>query len=116
MQVHAQDDVISYLPQAADRFEDHGDGRIAVRLKRAWSDGTTHVVLTYAELVERLVALIRSYFLPSSQGRTKLAFTAYSRRGMRSAHGSSPASSLPSEIHPSAPTTAAAVRGCRGRD
>lgn len=45
-------------PAANDRFEHHGNSRIAVRLKKPWADGTTHVVLTYAELVERLVALI----------------------------------------------------------
>lgn len=45
-------------PAATDRFEQREDGSISVRLKKAWSDGTTHVVLTPAELVERLVALV----------------------------------------------------------
>lgn len=34
------------------------DNRVSVRLKRAWHDGTTHLVFTPLELVERLVALI----------------------------------------------------------
>ena len=33
------------------------DGRIAYRMRRAWSDGTTHIVLTPEELLEKLVAL-----------------------------------------------------------
>ena len=45
-------------PAGNDRFEDAGGGKIAVRLKRAWSDGTTHVVFTPQELVEKLAALI----------------------------------------------------------
>jgi hypothetical protein len=43
---------------ALDRFEERPDGRVSVRLKRPWRDGTTHVVLTPLQLVERLVALI----------------------------------------------------------
>lgn len=46
-------------PAAAnDRFELREDGRITVRLKTAWRDGTTHVVMTPLELTEKLVALI----------------------------------------------------------
>ena len=41
-----------------ERFEEREDGRVMVRLKTPWSDGTTHVVLTPLELVEKLVALI----------------------------------------------------------
>ena len=33
-------------------------GRIALRLKKSWSDGTTHVVFTPEELVEKLAALV----------------------------------------------------------
>lgn len=48
-------------PAAAnDRFEERDDGRVAVRLKSAWSDGTTHVVFTPLQLVEKLTALIPS--------------------------------------------------------
>ena len=34
------------------------DGRIAVALQRPWADGTTHLVFTPAELLERLVPLV----------------------------------------------------------
>ncbi|TMB39017.1 MAG: hypothetical protein E6J55_23830 [Deltaproteobacteria bacterium] len=34
------------------------DGRIAVALQRPWADGTTHVVFTPKELLERLVPLV----------------------------------------------------------
>ena len=34
------------------------DGRVCYELKRAWKDGTTHVVLEPSVLIERLVALI----------------------------------------------------------
>jgi hypothetical protein len=34
------------------------DGRIAVALQRPWSDGTTHLVFTTMELLERLVPLV----------------------------------------------------------
>lgn len=45
-------------PAGVDRFEAMGDGRIAVRFKRPWSDGTSHIVLTPVELVEKLAALV----------------------------------------------------------
>jgi hypothetical protein len=34
------------------------DGRIAVALQRPWADGTTHLVFTPMELLERLVPLV----------------------------------------------------------
>jgi len=45
-------------PAAADRFEALPDGRVSLKLKRAWSNGTTHIVLTAQELVEKLAALV----------------------------------------------------------
>ncbi len=46
-------------PAAAnDRFEEREDGRVAVRLKTPWRDGTTHILMTPLQLVEKLVALI----------------------------------------------------------
>lgn len=45
-------------PAAASRFQWHSDGRIALKLKRRWSDGTTHILLTPLELAEKLAALI----------------------------------------------------------
>jgi hypothetical protein len=35
------------------------DGRIAVVLQRPWADGTTHLVFTPMELLQRLVPLVR---------------------------------------------------------
>ena len=34
------------------------DGRIAVALQRPWADGTTHLVFTPLELLERLAPLV----------------------------------------------------------
>lgn len=45
-------------PISLERLEKLGDGRFAYRLKQAWSDGTSHVVLTGLELIEKLVALV----------------------------------------------------------
>ncbi len=41
-----------------DRFSRTTDGKIAYALKRPYSDGTTHVVFTPFELIEKLAALI----------------------------------------------------------
>jgi len=43
------------------------DGRYSLRLKRPYDDGTTHIVMDGAALMERLVALGRSDLLPSSR-------------------------------------------------
>ncbi|MBW2281154.1 MAG: transposase [Deltaproteobacteria bacterium] len=45
-------------PIATDRLSRLADGNVCYRLRRAWRDGTTHVVLEPLELIERLVALI----------------------------------------------------------
>jgi hypothetical protein len=34
------------------------DGRVALALQRPWADGTTHLVFTPQELLERLVPLV----------------------------------------------------------
>jgi hypothetical protein len=34
------------------------DGRLLYRLKRRWSDGTTHIIYEPMELMERLAALV----------------------------------------------------------
>jgi hypothetical protein len=41
-----------------DRLSRREDGTLALRLKTPWSDGTTHIVVTPAELVEKLIPLI----------------------------------------------------------
>jgi hypothetical protein len=45
-------------PVAIERLESLPDGRVLYRLKRAWRNGTTHVVFQPQELLEKLSALI----------------------------------------------------------
>jgi hypothetical protein len=45
-------------PLGQDRLHRLRDGRIAVDLQRPWADGTTHLVFTPMELLERLVPLV----------------------------------------------------------
>jgi hypothetical protein len=45
-------------PLANDRLEPRPDGRVALRLKTRWRDGTTHILMERHELLERLVPLI----------------------------------------------------------
>jgi hypothetical protein len=52
---------VKYLarpPIANDRLSELPDGRLALRFKQAWRDGTTHVGFTPHELIEKLVPLI----------------------------------------------------------
>ena len=44
-------------PLADDRLRRLGDGRVRVQLKRAWSDGTTHLLFEPGEFREKLAAL-----------------------------------------------------------
>jgi hypothetical protein len=45
-------------PIATDRLSELDDGRLELRLKRAWRDGTTAFVFTPHEIIERLVAIV----------------------------------------------------------
>jgi len=45
-------------PLASDRLEERPDGRLALRLKTRWRDGTTHILMEPHEVLERLVPLI----------------------------------------------------------
>jgi hypothetical protein len=45
-------------PLANERLEALPDGRLALRLKIRWRDGTSHIVMERSELIERLVPLI----------------------------------------------------------
>jgi hypothetical protein len=45
-------------PVATERLSRLEDGRLLYRLKHRWRDGTTHVVFTPQELIEKLAALI----------------------------------------------------------
>ena len=49
---------VSRPPLALERLAVLPDSRVSLRLRRAWSDGTTAVVLTAEELVRRLVARV----------------------------------------------------------
>jgi hypothetical protein len=49
---------IARPPLAQERLEEHGDGRLRYRFKRAWRNGTYAVVLEPLDLIARLVALI----------------------------------------------------------
>jgi hypothetical protein len=45
-------------PLSTERLSLLPDGRLLYRLKRRWSDGTTHVIYEPMELMERLAALV----------------------------------------------------------
>jgi hypothetical protein len=45
-------------PLSSRRIERRADGLYQIELKRPWSDGTTHIVLSGTEVIEKLVALI----------------------------------------------------------
>jgi Putative transposase/Transposase zinc-binding domain len=45
-------------PLANDRLEERPDGRLLLRLKTPWRDGTTHIAMEQSELIDRLVPLI----------------------------------------------------------
>ena len=45
-------------PVANDRLQELPDGRLALRFKQPWRDGTSHIVFTPNELIEKLIPLI----------------------------------------------------------
>jgi hypothetical protein len=45
-------------PLSTERLSLLADGRLLYKLKRRWSDGTTHVIYEPLELMERLAALV----------------------------------------------------------
>ncbi len=49
---------IARPPLSVDRLTELPDGNLMLRLKRSWSDGTTHLVLSPGELIEKLVPLV----------------------------------------------------------
>lgn len=53
--------LVRYLarpPIANDRLSELPDGRLTLQLKQGWRNGTTHVVFTPHELIEKLISLI----------------------------------------------------------
>ena len=45
-------------PLSDERLEQTADGNLTLRLKKPWSDGTTHLVFSPAEFIEKLIPLI----------------------------------------------------------
>jgi hypothetical protein len=45
-------------PIASDRLRELPDGRLSLRLKTRWRDGTTHILMEPRDLIDRLVPLI----------------------------------------------------------
>ena len=77
--------LVRYLarpPIANDRLRKLPDGRLALQLKQAWRDGSTHVVFTGHELMEKLIPLIprprahvvryHGIFGPAAENRAKV--------------------------------------------
>jgi len=53
--------LISYAargPLSEERLRDLPNGNVEVKLKTPWSDGTTHLIFTHSEFIEKLIALI----------------------------------------------------------
>jgi hypothetical protein len=53
--------LIEYIargPLSNKRLEIVGEDKVKLQLKTPWSDGTTHLLLSYSEFIEKLVALI----------------------------------------------------------
>lgn len=88
-----------------DRLELLGDGRVQLKLKTPRFDGTTHLVLTAHELIERLVAVIprpqknlilyTGVLAPRSRLRTRVC--AYGRAAVHAADTLSPCPSPESD-------------------
>lgn len=49
---------IARPPLSGERLAELPEGLLSLRLKRPWFDGTTHLVLSPSELIERLIPLI----------------------------------------------------------
>ena len=45
-------------PLAAGSLKQHSDDLLSFKLKTPWSDGTTHLILSPSELIEKLAALV----------------------------------------------------------
>ncbi|MBM4346394.1 MAG: transposase, partial [Deltaproteobacteria bacterium] len=69
---------------AAGRIAETEDGRIEVRLKSAWKDGTTSILLKPQDFLLRLCALIP---LPRRQARCARILGAMQQRARQWPHG-----------------------------
>ena len=78
-------------PFSNERLELVEDRKVKLSLKRAYADGTTHILLTYREFIEKLVALIptpRSHlvrwsgsFAPNCKYRKKIVLNPDEKKG-----------------------------------
>lgn len=70
-------------PIATERLSLLGNGDVSYRLKKRWTDGTTHMIYTQLEFMEKLAALVppprahqvrfHGFLAPHSKNRSKLA-------------------------------------------
>ena len=101
--------LVKYLarpPIANDRLSELPDGRLTLVFKQPWRDGTTHVVFTPHELIEKLIPLIprpRAHLVryhgilgPAAKDRAKVV-----PRFVRPELGRSATSDEPRELDPS---------------
>jgi hypothetical protein len=94
-------------PIANDRLVKRDDGRFELRLKRAWSDGTTHLAFDGPEFVARLAALVppprvhqiryHGVFAPRAKLRPKLVRAVVD--GSHEAHGCADAHPSAKRVH-----------------
>jgi len=88
---------IARPPLSEERLSELRDGRVAVRLKRPWRDGTTHVAFTPEEFMEKLVALVprpranlvryHGVFAPAAGDRARIVPGGDCRQGARKKRG-----------------------------
>ncbi len=88
--------LIEYIargPLSNERIEITGDGQVKLQLKSAWADGTTHLLFTPCEFIEKLAALIpppRSHlvrwggvFAPNSPYRKEITLKPEIKKGFQ---------------------------------
>jgi hypothetical protein len=88
--------LIEYIargPLSNERLELTADRKVKLRLKTPWSDGTTHLLLSYGEFMEKLTALIpppRSHlvrwagvFAPHSPFRKEITLKPENKKGFQ---------------------------------
>jgi len=92
--------LIEYMargPLSNERLEIQSDGRVKLKLKTPWHDGTTHLLLSPGEFLEKLAAIIpppRSHlvkwggvFAPNSPLRRKVVLKPDSKKGIHFKRG-----------------------------
>jgi len=100
-------------PVAHDRLEQRSDGRLALRLKTRWRDGTTHILIERRDLIDRLAPLIppprahqvryHGILAPGASLRERVVPTAPTAPSRSATHS-------PVETHPGQPGEACAAQ------